>query len=401
VSARDGDRADADAPASRPGAWPAHDDELPPLSRWPAVSVVIPARDSAGTLERAVDSALAQRFDGSIEVVVAAAPSDDRTEEVAMRLTHDRDRVRYLPNLDGSTPAGLNVAIGAARGDVIVRLDAHAQLPPGYIATALDVLRETGAGNVGGMQVPVGEGAVEEAVAVAMRSTFGSGGARYRVGGEAGDVETVYLGVFRSEALEVVGGFDESLARNQDYEMNHRLREAGFRVYFDPALRVRYRPRGSLKELWQQYFDYGAWKRLVLRMHPGSLQVRQLAPPALAVGLVLALLGSLLLRSPLPLLGLLVVYLVALTAGAASAAREEVEVPDEAGSPDRPGWSAVPLVVLALATMHLAWGAGFLIGRRSPGGDHAEGGPPDGDAPVGEGPSDGDGPAGGRSSGRR
>lgn len=366
--------ADGSAPEdARRGRSP-HDDALPRLSRWPAVSVVVPARDAAATLESAVDSALSQRFDGSIEVVVAAAPSSDDTEQVAMRLTHDRDRVRYQPNLDGSTPAGLNAAIGAARGDVIVRLDAHAQLPPGYIATAIGVLRETGAGNVGGMQVPVGDDRIGQAVAVAMRSSLGSGGARYRVGGEPGDVETVYLGVFRSEALEVVGGFDETLSRNQDYEMNHRLREAGFRVYFHPDLRVRYRPRSSLRDLWRQYFDYGAWKQLVLRMHPGSLQVRQLAPPLLVLGLVGALALSLFLASPWPIVLVAGGYLAALTVGAAAAAREPVEIPDEGGEVDRPGASVVPLVVVALATMHLAWGVGFLVGRRDPDGDADRGG---------------------------
>jgi succinoglycan biosynthesis protein ExoA len=323
---------------------------LPPLSRWPAVSVVVPARDCAETLEAAVQSALDQEFDGSIEVVLAVGPSGDETEEIARRISHDHPRIRYRANLDGSTPAALNLASATARGDVLVRLDAHAELPPGYVARALEVLRETGAGNVGGMQVPVGAEGVGEAIAAAMRSPLGSGGARYRVGGPPGDVDTVYLGNFRREALDAVGGFDESLVRNQDYELNHRLREAGLRVYFDPDLKVRYRPRESLGDLARQYFGYGAWKRHVARLHPSSVQPRQMLPPVF----VLSVLASSLLAvvGPVwPLAGILVVYLAALVGGSVAVAGAK-----------RVG--LVPLIVAALATMHVSWGVGFLVGRR-------------------------------------
>jgi succinoglycan biosynthesis protein ExoA len=340
------------AEASRPAGEP-----LPPLSRWPAVSVFIPARDCADTLEAAVQSALTQRFDGSIEVVIAAAPSEDGTEELAGRLSHDHPRIRYRPNPVGTTPAGLNAAIATARGDVLVRLDAHAQLPTGYIQRAVELLRETGSGNVGGMQVATGETAFGRAVALAMASPLGSGGARYRVGGDPGDVETVYLGVFRREALEAVGGFDESLIRNQDYELNHRLRVAGFRVYFHPDLRVAYQPRQTLAALWSQYLDYGAWKRHVAALHPGSLRPRQLLPPVAVVGLagLVAAAGASGVWWPLGIA--VAVYLVALVVGALAAAARR-------GEPVR----LVPLVVVALTAMHLAWGLGFLVGRRR-GGD--------------------------------
>lgn len=323
--------------------------ELRPLPPAPSVAVVVPARDSASTLATAVRSALAQEVPGDLEVVIAVGPSRDATAEVAAELAGADPRVRWVPNPVGVTPAGLNTAIAASTGQVVVRLDAHARLDPGYIATAIDVLRDTGAANVGGTQRPVADAGFARAVAAAMASPAGAGGAAYRTGSSPADVETVYLGVFRREALEQVGGFDEGLVRNQDYELNHRLREAGGRVHFHPGLAVDYRPRGSVRALARQYHDYGTWKRVVLRRHPSSLKLRQLVAPVL----VLALAGAAVLAvvwSPLPLLVLVVAYLFGLLLAGLHAA------PDVT--------LAVPTAV-ALATMHLAWGTGFLVGRRT------------------------------------
>ncbi len=321
---------------------------LPPLGPTPSVSVVIPARDSAATLAAAVDSALAQATPGELEVVIAVGPSADATETLAGELAAADTRVRWVANPAGVTPAALNRAIAASHGEVVVRLDAHARLEPGYVATAIEVLRDTGAANVGGTQRPVAEAGFARAVAAAMRSPAGAGGAAYRTGTVPADVETVYLGVFRREALEAVGGFDERLVRNQDYELNHRLRQAGWRVRFDPRLAVDYRPRGSVRALARQYHDYGTWKRVVLREHPGSVKLRQLVPPALVAALlVTALIG---LAGPWWPFGLLVAgYVLGLAVAGVHAG------------------GARPLglaTAVALGTMHLAWGTGFLVGRR-------------------------------------
>lgn len=311
-----------------------------------SISVVIPALNAAGSLETAVRSALDQDWPGPLDVVVAVGPSADDTQAVAEALAAADCRVHVVPNPSGSTGAGLNAAVAASGGDVIARLDAHAVLPPGYLRRAAEVLDRSGAVNVGGVQDPVGRTPFEQAVAAAMSSKLGTGGAAFRHSGTAGPVETVYLGVFRRGALLGVGGFDVALLRNQDYELNVRLRKAGGTVWFDPALRVAYRPRGSVRALARQYYDYGRWKREVVRRHPGSLKARQAIPPlalaANAVGLVAGTRWRPALAAPALYAATVAAETLRTGRGLSAAARTRVP--------------------LTFPVMHAAWGAGFLIG---------------------------------------
>lgn len=306
--------------------------------------MIIPAREAAATIADAVTSALAQQ--AVDEVVVAAA--DPATRSAVERI--DDPRVRVVGNPEGTTPAALNRALRHSTGDIVVRCDAHSVLPPGYVARAVELLESTGAANVGGRQVPRGTAPFERAVAMAMVSPVGAGDARYRLGGRPGPTDTVYLGVFRRSELEAVGGFDETLERNQDYELNWRLRQKGGVVWFDPELAVEYRPRSSPKALWRQYFDYGYWKRIVLRRHPGSLRWRQLAAPALVVGLGVS--AALALFDWRKAAMLPAVY-AATTAGAGVADLVRRRDP------------AALLEPAALWVMHLAWGSGFIAGLLS------------------------------------
>jgi succinoglycan biosynthesis protein ExoA len=324
---------------TRSGAAP-----LAPLPADPGVAVVIPVRNGADGLTEAVSAALQPEVD---ELVIAVGPSQDGTEQVAEQLARRHGRVAVVANPAGRTADGLNAGIAATVGEVVVRVDAHARLPEGYVARAVDQLRATGAANVGGRQVPVATGGFARCVAAAMRSRVGAGGATYRVGGAAGPVDTVYLGVFRRQALETVGGFDPAFVRNQDAELNLRLRRAGYQVWFDPQLAVRYRPRDSVASLARQYREYGAYRRLTARRHARSLAPRQLAAPAVVVGLAGAAATSLLTRDLRPVALATAAY-AGLLGGAATAAADE---PAEA-----------PGVAIALGTMHLSWGVGFLYG---------------------------------------
>lgn len=317
--------------------------------QWPSISVVMPIRDEAAHLEDAVAAVLAQSYPGSVEVVLALAPSSDATLSVATRLAGQEDRLLLVDNPSGGTAAGLNRAIAASTGEVVARVDGHAELSEGYLRQAVETLQETGADNVGGIQQAIGTTPMQRAVAAAMASTFGVGDARFHIGGEPGPVDTVYLGVFRRSALERVGGFDESLVRNQDYELNWRLRESGGVVWFDPRLKVTYRPRGTLRALADQYYQYGQWKRVVVTRNPRSVRWRQLVPPVTAAVNVAGLLVGILRWRPALLAP--VSYLTATLVAAALA---------DASIGTRLRLPAV------FVTMHHAWGLGFLRGTTDP-----------------------------------
>lgn len=249
----------------------------------------MPIRNEAEHLRAAVDAVLDQEYPRPFDVCLAVAPSADGTEAIAAELASSSSRVTVVPNPEGVTPAGLNAALRATHGEVVVRVDGHARLSDGYIRRAVETMAATGAVNVGGIQDAVGHTPFEQAVAAAQRSRLGTGGARYRVGGEPGPVDTVYLGVFRREAVEAVGSFDEHLIRNQDYELNVRLRKSGGVVWFDPELSVEYRPRGSWAALARQYYEYGWWKAEVVRREPSSLRARQIAPPIVMAATIVSL----------------------------------------------------------------------------------------------------------------
>lgn len=298
----------------------------------------------------ALDSCLDQTYPGDLEIIVADAISTDGTRELVARYSATHP-VRLVDNQNRSTPAGLNTAIDEAVGDVIVRCDAHSVLPPGYVEAAIGVMQETNAANVGGVQRAVGRTPMQRGIAAAMTNPLGVGDARFHRGGPSGEVDTVYLGVFDREALAVVGGFDETLERNQDYELNVRLRDAGYTVWFDPSLEVRYTPRSTLAGLWQQYNQYGRWKRQVLGMHPSSIKARQAAPPLLVAGLG----GStLLLATPLRQVGATVIGLYGAALGIAGI-YEALRTKDTAALLSAP----------SIGIMHISWGLGFITGPRT------------------------------------
>lgn len=322
-------------------------DRLPPLGPDPDVAVVVPARAAADALPLAIASVVAQRHPVR-EIAVAVDPDDDATSAAAAALAEADPRVRVVANPGGSTPAGLNRALTATASEVVARLDAHAWLPPDYVRIAVETLRRTGAANVGGRQLAVADDRFGAAVARAMATRLGSGGATYRVGRQAGPADTVYLGVFRRPALEAVGGYDERLLRNQDFELNHRLRARGFEVWFDPALEARYRPRSSVRALARQYFEYGRFKRHVITRMPSSLRARQLAPPALVVLLAAGGAMSVAHRRWWPVAAPACAWIGAVATEVASL---------------RVGARATVDTVAATLVMHLSWGLGFLLGR--------------------------------------
>lgn len=317
-----------------------------PLS---AISFIMPVLNEEKHLKTAVSSIFEQKglILGDVEVILAIGPSTDNTYGVAMALK-EQYPVTIVNNETGKTPAGLNLAIRAARNEVIVRVDAHSQLSPEYLTLALQILNETGAANVGGIMKAVGETPFQQAVAWAYGSKFGLGGGSYHVGGSAGPSDSVYLGVFRKEVLERLGGFNEKMIRGQDWELNLRIRESGETVWFDPRLEVTYFPRTSLRRLAKQFFDTGAWRAQLTKSHLKRANLRYFAPPLVVL---LSLLGlSAWILGIFDYLGLLplATYLlgVILITGTATALSLRARLS----------------LLIALPTMHFSWGSGFLAG---------------------------------------
>lgn len=317
-------------------------------SPWPSVSVVVPVLDEGRHLADAVARILDQDYPGELDVTLALGPSTDDTDAVAAALTGAHPRVRTVPNPTGKTPVGLNTAIAACSGEIVVRVDGHAEIPVHYVRTAVAALRATGADNVGGIMDAQGVTPFERAVAVAMRAPIGVGNAAFHVGGVAGAADTVYLGVFRRSALARVGGFDEHFQRAQDWEMNHRIKATGGLVWFTPDLAVTYRPRGSVAALAKQYFHYGRWRHVIARHHEGTVNLRYLAPPTMVAGTSAALVAGL----AWPWAWLVpVAYAAAITVGGVVVSKGEAA-------------RTRALTPLALATMHWSWGAGYLTSPR-------------------------------------
>ena len=322
----------------------------------PGVTVVMPVLDEEAHLHESVEAILASHYSGPLELVLALGPSRDGTSEIAAGLAAHDSRVVTVANPTGRTAAGLNGAVAAATHSIIVRVDGHAVLPQDYIDNAVRVLEATGADNVGGVMAAEGTTDFERAVAAAMTSWFGVGGAAFHIGGEAGPADTVYLGCFRRDALERVGGFDESMIRAQDWELNHRIRAAGGLIWFTPDLRVSYRPRGSLRKLARQYHDYGRWRREVVRRHPETLSLRYLAPPLALLGVILG--------TGLGVAGLITDHRL-LTAGfTAPAAYVAANLVASAHAARGLTWGTSRWLPAVYATMHGAWGSGFLRGAR-------------------------------------
>ncbi|MFT6291490.1 MAG: glycosyltransferase involved in cell wall biosynthesis [Ilumatobacter sp.] len=300
----------------------------------------MPIRNEAPHLDTALASVRAQVYPGSVRIFLGVGPSHDGTESLAGSLADASTDLTVISNPTGKTPSALNLAIQAGTAPVVVRVDGHSQLSAGYIRRAVEILRSTGAVNVGGIQRPEPTTSFEQAVADATTSLLGTGGASYRVGDEAASVDTVYLGVFDRAAIESAGLFDETLIRNQDYELNIRLRAAGGVVWFDPTLSVGYTPRSTWSALARQYFEYGWWKSVVLRKHPDSLRLRQAIPPVGIVGVVLGLIVGTRWR---PALLVPAAYAAALVVASRSA-RHPLQT------------------AAALATTHVSWAAGLFAG---------------------------------------
>lgn len=331
------------------------------MSTWPDLAVIMPVLNEEKHIVGAVNAILAQDYPGKIRVVLALGPSTDRTDEIVAQLAQQDSRISSVVNKSGRTPDGLNAAIDATTESIVVRVDAHSELSDGYLTTAVKTLQETEADNVGGIMAAQGVTRFERAVAVAMTSKLGVGSSAFHVGGTAGPAETVYLGVFQRSALARVGGYDPTFTRAQDWEMNYRIRQSGGKIWFNPDLKVIYRPRSSFRKLANQYFQYGQWRRKVMATHPDTVRrssaLRYFAPPLAVCGSLAGLaLGSL---GFLAQISQLAYFSFALPAGylAVVLGSTLILIPKA-----KLASVYLPFVLL---TMQFSWGVGFLRKAKS------------------------------------
>ena len=318
-----------------------------PHSNFPAVSVVLPVLNEAMHLKQSIATILSQSYQGEIEVIMAIGPSHDGTVEIAREILRQDSRVKMVENPSGRTPNGLNLAIAKARFEIIVRIDGHSEIDKTYIADAVETMEKTGAVNVGGIMAAVGITNFQKATARAMRSVIGVGPSKFHTGGKSGPVETVYLGVFKKNALLNIGGFDERFIRAQDWEMNYRLRKAGGAIWFDPRLVVTYRPRPDIRKLARQYFEYGRWRRAVARSYPETVSARYLAAPIAFLINFFSISCGLIIHNIflIPVLG----YLTLLTLGGLFIGKS---------------WQERIRLPFILIAMHMSWGWGFISSPR-------------------------------------
>jgi succinoglycan biosynthesis protein ExoA len=318
---------------------------------YPSISIVIPMRNEADYIEACLDSVLNQKYPlERIEVLIVDAMSDDDSRQIVRRYAAGHPHIQLLDNPGLLTPAGFNLGIRHAKGDYVALVSSHSVLPSDYLRKCVGYLRETGAQNAGGRMKAVGIGSVAQAIAMVTNSPFGIGGSKFHYSRVSQYVDTVYPGFYPRQVFEKIGLFDERLVRNQDYELNYRLRAAGGKIYYASDIVITYYARASWRRFVKQYFQYGYWKTRTIYKHPSSVRVRHMVPPLF----VASLLGGLVLGVFFPpirwlALGLLVVYGAFVLYASWQTAQHE-------------GGKLSFRLPVYFATLHVSWGVGALWG---------------------------------------
>ena len=316
----------------------------------PFVSVVLPIRNEGRFIRRCLESVVAQDYPADrMEIIVADGMSTDDTREIALSFKSVFPALRVIDNPGRIVPTGLNAAVAAARGEIIVRVDGHCEIAPDYVSRSVGHL-QTGVDAVGGPLDTIGETVIARAIAIGMSSRFGVGNSAFRTSpGRTIYADTVAFPAYPRAVLARVGPFDEELVRNQDDEYNYRLRKQGGRVLLAADVRAKYFSRSSLRSLWRQYFQYGYWKVRVLQKHPRQMCTRQFIPATFVSALALALAAALLSLVPAVVpVAIAAAYLLANLFAAVRASRA-----------DRRTFAILPLV---FAILHVSYGVGFLKG---------------------------------------
>ena len=318
----------------------------------PFVSIIMPIRNEADFIERAIKSILDNDYPaGKMEIIVVDGMSNDGTREIVQRLSQADGRIKILDNLRRIVPTAMNIGLKAARGEQFIRIDGHAEIPKDFIIKSIQCLAEhPQAWVAGGPIKTVADTYTGRAIAAAMRSPIGVGDSRFRLGDYEGWVDTLAFGTHHKWVVDKVGYFDEELVRNQDDEFNLRIILAGGKIWMSKAIQSTYFSRGSLCRLWRQYFQYGFWRIRTLQKHKRPAGIRQVVPLAFVLSLLFLGLAGLSWRPFLVLfMAEAILYVVALAIGALDVGRKS-------------GWQYAPAAPLIFALLHFAYGLGSLWG---------------------------------------
>lgn len=308
------------------------------------VTVVVPIRNEERTITEALDSVLSQTYT-NLQVLVVDGMSQDRTREIVGDIQQRDERIEILDNPDRAIPFALNIALAAARGRWMVRVDGHSSIPTDYIRTVVERFLSGDWGGIGGRKDAVGHSIQGRAIAAVMGSKFAQGNSVYHYGEEAQAVDHIPFGAYPVELARSLGGWSETQLVNEDFEFDYRVRRAGHQLLFDPELRIRWDCRSRVVDLFHQYRRYGSGKVQTLVTHPESLSARNLAAPALVAGIAGSLVSFTSRRTRrLGILGL-IPYGLVLLAGAG-------DVVPRVGRAERK-W-----VIPAFMAIHLGWGVG-------------------------------------------
>lgn len=319
------------------------------VNNQPLVTAIMPIRNESAYIQRSLGAVLAQDYPANcLEVLIVDGMSDDGTRALVQEIAAQHTNIHLLDNPQQIVPTAMNIALSAAQGEVIIRVDGHCEIAPNYVRQCVELLAKTGADNVGGPMNAIANGTVAEAISLATSSPFGVGNARFHYANKPGWVDTVYLGAYRREVFEQIGNFDEELVRNQDDEFNFRLTQAGGKIWLDPAICSVYYSRASLRGLWRQYFQYGMYKVRLMQKRRAIPSWRHLVPAVFVLTILATLFLALFTGKRWWAVAALGPYSAANLTASAWAARQ------------RP--FLFPFLPLAFATLHFAYGLGFLWG---------------------------------------
>lgn len=322
----------------------------------PLVSVIIPCRNEEKTIHLVLEALFEQSFPlQNMEIVIADGLSTDGTRRAihAFSEAHPALFMRLVDNPKQIIPTGLNTAIKASKGELIVRMDAHSLPNQDYVQRCYNAHQEGKAENVGGVWKisPQNNGWVARSIAAAAANPFAVGDAHYRFTEKAAYVDTVPYGSYKRELFEKIGYFDESLLANEDYEFNTRIRQSGGRIWLDPAIQCTYFARATFAALAKQYWGYGFWKAQMLKRYPETLRWRQALPPAFVLGLVVLALVGFVWPIAWPVFAIIVgLYLAVQLVPAIQISLKAGDIRLSIG------------VVIATLIMHFSWGTALIVG---------------------------------------